>query len=107
MNNPKNVTDMVRELQQQIKEEMQELSTIQEDIHAHETKIAQLKQEIPQLQKKIEVDKHELYINEADLPKLKSKLAEIQREKLKAQTDLTNVKHTFEDGLRKSGTKLH
>lgn len=107
MNNPKNVAEMVQQLQHQIKEEMQELTSIQEELRAHEAKASQLKQEIPQLQKKVEMEKHELYVTEAEIPKLKAHLAEIQREKLKAQSDLTNAQHSFQDSLRKSGTKLH
>ncbi|MEN9912678.1 MAG: hypothetical protein RLY66_86 [Candidatus Parcubacteria bacterium] len=106
MNNPKNVTEMVQQLQNQIKEEIHELTSIQEELRAHEAKAAQLKQEIPQLQKKVEIDRHELYATESDIPKLKAKIAEIQRAKLKAQSDLTNAQHSFQEGLRKSGTKL-
>ncbi len=107
MPNPKNATEMIQQLHQQLTEEMREVATLQEQLRTDETKDTHLKQEIPQLQKQVEIDKHELFAVEADMPKIRAKIVQLQREKAKLQKELADAQHSLQDNIRKTNMKTH
>ena len=101
MSNSLNVTETIRQLEQQMKKTVDELRELNEELVQKMAEEGKLKQEIPSLQKEVEVDKHRLYEVDTSIPALKSKIALKQREHIKYQHDIAEIQKASLDSLRK------